>query len=134
MPRQNAIGVVQCRCLQELLEARNADTPQIQGAMERRRCRVRLVHGPAFTLEANLLGALTGEVDRSIDREWSILSETRQGEIDVIVHRALFAGLLICNGHLPILNRQLSKREVLLVLRRSGFLPSSYGGEVPRPL
>src|SRR5882724_10040374 len=109
MPRQHAICVGQCRCLQELLETRNADTLQIQGAMEGCRCRVGLVHGPAFTLEPNLLGALSGEADRSIDREWSIRSESCQGEIDVVVHRTRFAGLLICNGHLPILNGQLSK-------------------------
>src|SRR5713101_6848271 len=106
MPRQHAICVGQRRCLQELLQARDADTLQIQGAMKGCRCRVRLVQGPAFTLESDLLVALTGEVDRSIAREWSVRSETRQGEIDVIVHRARFAGLLICNGHLPILYRQ----------------------------
>ncbi len=78
--------------------------------------------GPAFTLQSNLFGALSGKVDRSIDREWTIRSEIRQGEIDVVVHHARFTGLLIGDGNLSILNRQLSKRELLLVFGRSGLL------------
>src|ERR1700694_898546 len=131
MPRQHTICVGQRRCLQELLEARNVDTLQIQAAMEGCRCRISLLYGPAFTLQSNLLGALSGEADRSIDREWSIRSELGQGEIDVVVHHARFAARLISNGHLPVLNRQLTKRELRLILGRSGLLCSADRGEVP---
>src|SRR5438105_6155578 len=128
MTGQNAIGVNQCRRLKKLLEVSDSYALQIKASVDRSCHRIALGQWPAFSLQANLLAAMSGEMQGSVYRERRVRSKVGQGDIDVIVNGSGLPVLLVGDGHLTVGDCQLTEGKLLFAFGRAGLWACRAGG------